>query len=479
MTDSPRKLLATLVALAASLCPLASARADVKMPGIFGNHMVLQRGMNVPVWGKADAGETVVVKVAGQSKSATADAGGKWRVTLDPLDAPAPIEMTVSGKQNVLKFQDVLVGEVWLCSGQSNMSFPLRNASNGADAVRAADRPTVRLFTVGRTTPEQPQDDVGGEWRVCTPESARDFSAVGYFFGLEVQQKLNQPVGLIDASWGGTRAEAWLPRPTFDALHLPYEPQWTQQWLHPKQNPNATKQEPARPHEAPAVLYNGMIAPIAGYAMRGVVWYQGETNTAYPDQYRDVLTALITSWRAAWGEGDFPFLVVQLANLKNTRFWPTLRAAQAQVAREVPNVGLAVTIDIGNPNNIHPTDKQTVGHRLAVAAEKIAYGRDVPFSGPVFKSLDVSDGAAVVHFTHADGGLVAKGELQGFEVAGEDGKFVPARAEIKGETVHVRADGVALPKAVRYGWANDPTCTLYNAANLPAVPFEAKVATSP
>jgi sialate O-acetylesterase len=468
------KPIAPLAAIALFLCAFTATRANVTVPGIFGSHMVLQRGMKVPVWGKADAGEAVTVKVAGQSQSTTAGADGKWRVTLDPLDSATPVEMTVTGK-NALIFTDVLVGEVWLCSGQSNMSFPLHSASNGADAVAKANRPTMRLFTVGRTTPDRPQDDVaGGEWRVCTPESARDFAAVGYFFGLELQQKLNTPVGLINASWGGTRAEAWMPRPTFDALHLPYEPQWTEQWLHPKPKPNTTKQEPPRPHEAPATLYNGMIAPIAGYAMRGVIWYQGETNTAYPDQYRDVLTALIKSWRDAWGEGDFPFLVVQLANLKNTRFWPTLRAAQAQVAREVPNVGLAVTIDIGNPNNIHPTDKQTVGHRLAVAAEKIAYGQDVPYSGPVFKSMQTRGGDAVLTFDHADGGLVAKGDLQGFEVAGADGKFVPARAQNKDNNVIVHADGVASPAAVRYGWANDPTCTLYNGAGLPAVPFETK-----
>ena len=468
---------ATLVAIFIFLSVLPSGRADVKVPGIFGDHMVLQHGMRIPVWGKADPGETVTVKLAGQTKSSSPDPSGTWRVTLDPVDASDALEMTITGK-NVLTFKDVLVGEDWLCSGQSNMSFPLRSASNGADAVRAADRPTIRLFTVARTTPDQPQDEVGGEWRVCTPDSARDFPAVGYFFGLELQQKLNHPVGLINASWGGTRAEAWLPRPTFDALRLPYEPQWTEQWLHPKPKPNAIKQEPARPHEAPAVLYNGMIAPIAGYAMRGVIWYQGETNTAYPDQYRDVLTSLITSWRAAWGEGDFPFLVVQLANLKNSRFWPTLRAAQARVAREVPKVGLAVTIDIGNPNNLHPTDKQTVGHRLCVAAEKIAYGRDVPYSGPVFKSMQIEGRDAVVTLDHADGGVVAKGELQGFELAGEDGKFVPARARIKNDTVVLHADDVASPRAVRYGWANDPTCTLYNGAQLPAVPFEAKAGAS-
>jgi sialate O-acetylesterase len=265
-----------------------------------------------------------------------------------------------------------------------------------------------------------------------------------------------------------------MPRPTFDALKLPYEPEWTNEWLHPKRNPASTAPVRERPYEAPAVLYNGMIAPIAGYAMRGVIWYQGETNTAYGEHYRKVLGALITSWRDAWGQGDFPFLVVQLANLQNNRFWPTLRAAQAQVADELPNVGLAVTIDIGNPHNIHPTDKLTVGKRLAAVAQKIAYGQDVPYSGPTFKAMRIEGGSAVIRFDHLAGGLVARGDALGFEIAGADGKFVPARAKIDGETVIVSAEGLSSPKTVRYAWANDPKCTLYNKAGFPAVPFEAK-----
>jgi sialate O-acetylesterase len=287
-----------------------------------------------------------------------------------------------------------------------------------------------------------------------------------------LQQALNQPIGLIEPSWGGTRAEAWMPRPTFDALKLPYEPKWTQRWLNPPPN------DKPRPYEAPGVLYNGMIHPIAGYALRGVIWYQGETNTAYGEHYRDVLTALITSWRAAWNQGDFPFLVVQLANLENSRFWPTLRAGQAQVARELPNVGLTVTIDVGEPKDIHPKDKQTVGHRLAVAARKIAYGQDVPHAGPTFKSMRVDGNSAVIDFDHVYDGLKSKGDaVQGFEIAGADGRFVPATATIDGPRVRVRAESVTSPTSVRYGWANNPTCTLYNAADLPAAPFEATAAT--
>lgn len=469
------KPLSTLALLGVITCLCPLARADVKLPAIFGDHMVLQRGMKVPIWGTADAGETVTVKAAGQQRVATADDKGKWRITLNPLESSEAITITIAGK-NAITIKDVLIGEVWLCSGQSNMGFPLKNASNGAAAVKAADRPTMRLFTVGRTLPNEPQEELTGRWEICSPESAADFSAVAYFFGSELQERLKQPIGLIESSWGGTRAEAWMPRATFDALKLPYEPAWTEEWLNPKHKPGAKKQEPPRPHEAPAILYNGMIAPIAGYAMRGVIWYQGETNTRYGEHYRDVLGALITSWRDAWGQRDLPFIVVQLPNFRNTRFWPITREAQAQVARELPNVGLAVTIDVGEPDDIHPKEKQAVGKRLALLAQKIAYGMDVPHSGPTFKSMEVTDGRAVIRFDHVAGGLIAKGgALEGFEIAGDDGKFVPARATIEGDTAVVSADGVAHPKTVRYGWANDPKCTLYNTAGLPAAPFQSQV----
>ena len=457
-----------------ALLACSIARADVKVPAIFGDHMVIQRGMKVPVWGTASAGEKVTVKAAGQEQSATTGDDGKWRVTLDPIDAKEPIEMTIAGK-NTITFADVLVGEVWLCSGQSNMGFTLKTASNAEEAIKAADQPRIRLFTVGRAIPDQPQANLaGGKWEVCSPQNVGGFSAVAYFFGLTLQQKLDQPIGLIQSSWGGTRAEAWMPRATFDSLKLPYEPAWTQEWLHPKQNPAATKPTPERPHEAPAVLFNGMIAPLAGYAMRGAIWYQGETNTVYGEQYRDVLAALVTSWRDAWQQGDFPFLIVQLPNFRNNRFWPITREAQAQVARDLKNVGLVVTIDVGNPTNIHPTNKLPVGKRLAAVAQKIAYGQDVPYTGPTFQSMKIDGESAMIRFDHVEGGLVSKGALQGFQIAGADGKFVTAQAKIDGDTVVLHADGVTSPKVVRYGWENDPTCTLYNAADFPAAPFEAR-----
>jgi sialate O-acetylesterase len=466
-----------LIAILATLLGSAASFGDVTLPAIFGDHMVLQSGLKVPIWGSAQPGATVTVKAAGQTKSAQADGRGAWRITLDPMPATTqPIEVSVTG-DNAIVFKDVLVGEVWLCSGQSNMEFTLKRASTADAALKAADRPTMRLFTVAKVYKDQPQRDLGGKWEICSPQTVADFSAVGYFLGQALQQKLNVPVGLVDASWGGTRAEAWIDRATFDHLNLPYEPQWTEQWLHPKQNPNSKRPPKQRPYEAPAVIYNGMIAPIAGYALRGAAWYQGETNTAYPANYRDVLTALIQNWRRAWNQGDFTFLIVQLPNFDSgTRDWPTLRAAQAQVAREQPNTGLAVTIDIGETKTIHPTNKQTVGERLARLAETIAYGQDVVDSGPTFKSFRVDGQKAVVRFDHVAGGLKTRGDApKGFELAGADGKFTSAAAKIDGDTVIVSADSIASPRAIRYGWENDPTCTLYNDAGLPAAPFEARL----
>lgn len=465
-----------LTVMVAAMVLAGGARADVKMPAIFGDHMVLQRERKAPVWGSADPGEKVTVKAQGQEKSATADEKGKWRVELDPLNATGPIELTISGK-NSITLKDVLVGEVWLCSGQSNMGFTLQRAANATEALKNADRPTVRLFKVKDEYKDHPQEDLSGTWQVCTPDDAKGFSAVAYFFGTELQKKVDAPIGLIQSSWGGTRAEAWIPRATFDALKLPYEPQWTEQWLHPKKansESNSTSRE--RPYEAPSVIYNAKIAPIVGFAMRGAVWYQGETNTAHPAEYRQVLSALIKSWRDVWQEGDFPFLVVQLPNFKtSTRDWVTLRQSQAQVAKDLPNVGMVVTIDIGDPHNIHPTEKLTVGKRLAAVAEKMAYEMNVPDQGPTFKSLNIQGNRAIVTFSHDEGGLEAKGELKGFQIAGADGKFVDAEAKIEGDKVVLTAKDVSEPVAVRYGWENDPTCTLYNRAGFPAEPFDQKM----
>ncbi|HEX8524060.1 MAG TPA: sialate O-acetylesterase [Tepidisphaeraceae bacterium] len=466
------KKLMCLAWTAALILLHASAQADVKLPAIFSDHMVLQRGIKLPIWGTAEADEKVTVSIAGQKVSATADAQGKWRVTLEPISAAEPLAMKVSGK-NTLTISDILIGEVWLCSGQSNMSFSVARAQNAAEAIKAAEKPTIRLFTVGRAFKDEPQQELSGKWEICSPATVKDFSAVAYFFGSELQQALKSPVGLIESGWGGTRAEAWIPRKAFDDLHLPYEPEWTQQWLKPTK-PDPASSEPARerPYQAPASLYNGMIAPLAGFPIRGALWYQGETNTAYPKEYRDVLTALATSWRAAWNQGDFPFLIVQLPNFKSgTRDWVMMRESQAHAARQLPNAGLVVTIDKGNPHDIHPKDKQPVGHRLAALALKTTYGKDIPYTGPTLKCADFGEDKITLTFDHTDGGLKSKGNLEGFEIAGADGKFEPASAMIQGDQIILTEGKINSATAVRYAWANDPKCTLYNGAGFPAAPF--------
>ena len=301
-----------LIILSVTLLMCAPSRGDVKLPSIFGDHMVVQRGTKIPIWGSADAGEKVTVKVQSQEQSATADDKGKWRVMLDAIASDSPVEITVAGK-NSITIQDVLVGEVWLCSGQSNMEFHLDKSSNKQEALAAADRPKVRLFIVKRGSSETPLDDCTGKWQICNADTAQSFSAVGYFFGVQLQEKLNVPMGLIESNWGGTRAEAWTPKEDISRLSLPYEPQTSEQYLHPVQNPSTKPVAPAK-QQVTAAIYNAMIHPIIGYAMRGVIWYQGESNAVHAAQYHDVLAAMITSWRHEWGEGDFPFLIVQLAN---------------------------------------------------------------------------------------------------------------------------------------------------------------------
>ncbi len=462
----------------------AAAQADVRLPRFFSNHMVLQRGMKVPVWGWANPDEKVTVTIGANSQTVTTDTNGRWRVEMPAMEPGEPTTVTVAGK-NSITINDVLVGEVWLCSGQSNMEWPLSRAANGRAALAAANRPALRLFQAKRDFNEKPQDDViSGRWAASTAATARNFSAVGYFFAVELQQKLNVPVGLIEADVGGTRAEAWMPIEIFESLKLPYEPKWTEEMVQLSTPPGATQPVAALPMEAPGVLFNAMIHPLAGYAMRGALWYQGESNAPHPEKYYEVLSAMIHSWRDAWKQGDFPFLIVQLANYNVSDAndiqgdglgggWPNIRKAQTRVAADLPNAGMAVTIDIGESKNIHPGNKAEVGRRLFLAARKIAYHEEIEFSGPKFTSLQIDGDKAILTFTHADGLKSKTEQIEGFEIAGEDGKFVPAEATIAGDKVTVSSDQVTAPKSVRYAWDDDPKCSLYNSADLPAEPFGA------
>lgn len=645
-----------LLTLAVAAC------AEVTLPHIFSDHMVLQQKKPIPVWGKAAPGEKITVSFARETKKTTADATGHWMVRLKARKATkkqTPQTLTVSGK-NTITFNDVLLGEVWVCSGQSNMQLAVNSTNNAPQEIAKANLPQIRLFTVPNTTAIAPQEDCGGQWLVCSPETVPGFSAVAFYFGRHLHEQLQVPVGLINTSWGGTIAEAWTSAPALraklpefnhalDAVATPsgttqqaivsyqqkieerkaaieklyaleddletagkfaavnlddskwktmslpgnWEAQgmpdedgivwfrktitlpaawagkeiilrpgpidevddtWfngthvggkgrmrtgeTSFWNIPREYrvpgnlvkaganvvavrafdavgqgglwgaPASTMyveladgsdtthislagewryypelllprvpQNPAGPNY-PSVLYNAMIHPLIPYAMQGAIWYQGESNADRPLQYQTLLPTMIADWRTRWGVGEFPFLIVSLANFMartnnpSESGWAELREAQTLTTTALPKVGQAMAIDIGDAQDIHPKNKQDVGLRLALAARAIAYKQKIVYSGPVYKSMTVKDGKAILSFQYTANGLVAKGDaLTGFAVCGADKKFVWAQAKIVGDTVVVWADGITQPVAVRYAWANNPACNLYNSAGLPAVPF--------
>lgn len=487
-----RTSLCAVAVFTASLLAAGTATADVKLPAIFGDNMVLQADKKVPVWGTAAPGEKVEVRVsidraattaAGndasesvmQSKEATADDIGNWKVVLDPLPASdEPIGFVVTGK-NKVTIENVLVGEVWVASGQSNMEWPVKASNNPEKEIAEAKYPEIRLFQVKKAlSPDAPADDVEGHWAVCSPETVGNFSAVAYFFGREIQNATSRPVGLIGTYWGGTPAEAWTSREKLESVESlkPLVESWD---ARSKKEGNEGTEARKSPHHA-ATLYNGMLEPIIPFAIRGAIWYQGESNAGRAYQYRTLFPAMITDWRERWGQGDFPFLFVQLANYVPQNLpegaWAELREAQSMTL-ELPNTGQAVIIDIGDAGDIHPKNKQDVGQRLALAAMAVAYDKkDVVSSGPMLKEVKFEDDKAVLTFDHVGGGLEAKGgALKGFAVAGEDQVFKPADAKIDGDTIVVSSPEVKNPKAVRYAWANNPEATLYSAEGLPASPF--------
>jgi len=434
----------------------------VKLPALISDHMVLQAGVPVRIWGSADPGEDVRVSFQGQNVSANASERGKWAVWLKPLAAAGPLELNI----NATTIHDVLAGEVWLGSGQSNMEFALANANNHDEEIAHADYPLMHIFRVKRAVAEQPAEDVEGTWQVCSPQTIGRFSAVEYFFGRELHQSLHVPIGLIESDWGGTPAEAWTSRATLESdpgLKYVFE-----EWERTKSSPDASRY----PH-TPAALYNGMIAPLTPYTIRGVIWYQGESNASevHAFRYRRLFAAMIDDWRSHWGEGDFPFLFVQLANFKSNDWWPVLRESQTATLR-LRNTGMAVAIDIGESRDIHPKNKQDVGHRLALAARHIVYGEPLEYSGPIYRQATTEGNQMRVWLDHATG-LQAKGggALTGFTIAAADGNFVPADAHIDGNTVVLSSPQVSTPTSVRYAWADDPVCNLTNQAGLPASPF--------
>lgn len=545
-------------------------QADVRLPAIFGDHMVLQRDGDIPVWGWADPDEAITVTAGGETATAKTGANGKWSVKLTKLAASAqPIEVTIAGK-NKITLTDVLVGDVWVCSGQSNMELGA-GAIISREEIAKADHPQIRLFTVPKWVAPAPADDIApipanapllGKWQVCTPATLAKngewsgFSAVAFLFGRDVHSFTGQPVGLISTNWGGTRIHSWISLKTletmpekvsatrgavkfrdhYEEIKQTWETQTLPEWTTTKENwtkenqaaldayaaeqkqwgqlakeaaaekkpapprPVAPKppKEPRNPltdNQTSCALFNGMIAPIAPYGIKGVIWYQGESNAAEPIPYKAEIPALINDWRAHWGQGDFAFLLVQLPNFTAQKpepgesTWAATREAQ-NGALALPNTGLAVTIDLGDAGNIHPPDKQDVSHRLALAAQRVAYGKqDAIFSGPTHKSFTIEGNKIRVLFENTGSGLMignapdhfftsqkkaipaAPTKLEGFAIAGADKKFAWANATIDGNSVVIESAAVANPVAVRYAWADNPACNLYNKEGLPASPF--------
>ncbi|MFP4548939.1 MAG: sialate O-acetylesterase [Fidelibacterota bacterium] len=652
-----------------SLTNCTSPNAEnIQLSAIFSDHMVVQRNADIPVWGKATPGSVVAVEFAGQKARTTVDDEGNWQVDLSPVKAGGPYDMKIIGTETI-SFSDVMVGEVWVCSGQSNMEWMVQNSSNAANEMADAIYPDIRLITVARHVAKEPQFTFEGEWQRCSPENVGDFSAVGYFFGRKLHKELDIPVGLIHTSWGGTPAEAWtseeylqqdemlspileryqenikdfpaklkkwekivkeieeenkslpmhqkdtgnegvkkgwakidfddsdwktmaLPRfwedvegmaidgavwfrktvnipksmankdlilslgpvDDFDITYFNGEKvgatgeETPSFWVHPREykipaglvksgenviavrvfdhygqggfagsksqmklaakdgdpsielagdwqfkiekamdpsmvvGPGGGKfpPQPIGPghSHSPAGLYNGMLYPLAPFAVKGAIWYQGETNAGRAHQYQTLLPAMIRNWRELWNQEDYYFGIVQLANFMAVNefpeesAWAELREAQTMTADNLENCGLAVTIDIGEAEDIHPKNKQDVGKRLALWALHDAYDQDVIYSGPKYKTMKIDGNRVILTFDHVAAGLVVQGdELKGFTIAGDDKKFYFAKAKVKGDKVVVWSDGVKNPVAVRYAWANNPVCNLYNSAGLPAVPF--------
>jgi sialate O-acetylesterase len=457
----------TVFALAALglLIGAGAAKAEIKIASIFTDHMVLQRDMNIPVWGTAAAGEEVIVAFDKQKIKTKAGVDGKWMVRLDALKSGGgPLELTVAG-ENTVTLKDVLIGEVWLCSGQSNMEFTVSKAKkkfagtiNEAEEIANGKWPQIRSFNVKMSAKETVQGAVSGKWLVCSPETVGDFSAVGYFMARKLHQDLKVPVGIINTSYGASTAQAWISKE-----FLQSDPKLKQAL--DSARPKATDQH------NPYVLYNAMLAPLIPYAIRGAAWYQGESITTKGEGYYAYLVrALIKDWRDRWGQGDFPFLVVQIASLK-TQDFTNVRQEQYGIL-EAPNTFLTISTDIGDPKDVHPHNKQEFGRRLALVAEKEVYGQKVVSQGPIFDSMKIEGKQARVRFINQDGKLAVNGDkLVGFVIAGADGKFQPAEAKIEGNEVVVSSPNVPTPVHVRYGWEGWVIATLTNGAGLPAWPF--------
>jgi sialate O-acetylesterase len=439
-----------------------SAQANVTLPAIFSDNMVLQQQSEVTIWGWAKPSEKVIVTCSWDNSEVSTQGNkyAQWLVTVKTPTAGGPYSIKIQGNNTIL-LNDVLIGEVWICSGQSNMEWTANmKIMNAQQEIEAADYPNIRFFSVAHKSAENKQLDVNGRWEACSPETMQNFSAVAYFFGRELQRQLDVPIGLINSSWGGTPAEAWVnPEVIFNDKGL-------------KEGAAKLPDAPWGP-QTPGSIYNAMVAPIVPFQIAGALWYQGESNTAVPINYERLLPALIKNWRSEWGY-DFPFYYVQIAPYKYGRAYEgaLLRDAQRK-SMVTPNTGMVVISDIGDINDIHPLNKHDVGKRLANWALNKTYGKtELPVSGPLYKSMEIEKNKARIHFDYAENGLVVKGKsLTHFEIAGEDKKFISAKATIQGNTVVVESKSIKKPVAVRFALHNTAEPNLFNIEGLPASCF--------
>lgn len=495
--NQPLRISLLTVGLASLFSSLASA--DVKLPNIFGDHMVLQYGQRNKVWGTAEPGEKVRVQIANQLHEATADGEGNWSVYLDALPLGDPITMTVQGK-NTIEFQDILVGEVWICSGQSNMQW-IVNDSNDADLEKlAAKYPKIRMINFPKVGSQESIWTHDSPWQVCSPESVGNFSAVGYFFARQLQETIDRPIGMINNAWGGSACEAWIDRNLLkeNESFAPLLASWSEKekafvelTARTELNDEEKKkleqlQREMKGNHRPGNIYHGVLKSHLGYGIKGAIWYQGESNAGRAYQYRTLFPLMIQSWRDEWKQGDFPFYWVQLADYlaesstPKESNWAELREAQTMAMKALPNTGQAVIIDIGEGKDIHPKNKVDVGRRLARWALANEYQVAVPYRSPMWKSMVVEENKAYLTFDHVDV-KNAKGsgwrpfdtnEPRGFAIAGEDKQFVWAQAKIEADDrVVVWHDSVPHPVSVRYGWADNPVCNMYSLSGLPLTPF--------
>lgn len=482
-------LYSSLVLLCLTVISLAEsqvkAEIDFKVSGLFHDHMVVQRETDAPIWGWGKPGEQVSIRTSWNRKTTRTEIAkdGSWKTTIATPKAGGPYEIEIKSEDDEVELKNVLSGEVWICSGQSNMQWKMRGfgLKHFEEDVKKAKYPEIRLCLIPQVLGLEPQKDVKASWAVCSPQSVLGFSAVAYFFGSELHQELDVPIGLISTNWGGSSAEAWVSEEVLRKEFSEFKPEFSEYEKHLKKGDglyeNRAKDKPkGLSQTSPAVLYNTMIEPLLSFAMRGVVWYQGESNVKNPEQYRTLFPAVIQDWRSRWGQGDFPFYYVQIAPFvyKQEKIPVAfLREAQLMALSE-PNTGMVVTMDIGDAANIHPKEKKPVGERLALLALARTYGKeDLVDSGPLYESQEIEGENIRIHFTSLGTGLASSDDeaLTHFTIAGRNKKFYPADAVIDGDTIVVRSKKVPRPAAVRFGWGNADEPNLMNKEGLPSSSF--------